>query len=159
DLLMDADEKQFAVIYSKVAADREHAMTIFQETINTPLVSKKTEDEKERLAKRQANAAVALLKLGKPEQVWPVLKHTPDPRVRSYLIHRLAPMDADFRALVRRLDEEPDVTIRRALLLSLGEYSEHDLSPEARKAVLPKLQDMYRIDADPGLHAAAEWLL
>jgi hypothetical protein len=104
DLLMDADDKQFAVIYSKVAADREHAMTIFQETINMPLVSKKTEDEKERLAKRQANAAVALLKMGKPEQVWPVLRHTPDPRARSYLIHRLGPMVADFSALVRRLE-------------------------------------------------------
>ena len=29
---------------------------------------------KERLAKRQANAAVALLRLGKPEQVWPVVE-------------------------------------------------------------------------------------
>ena len=25
--------------------------------------------------------------------------------------------------------------------------------------MLPKLQEMYRTDADPGLHAAAEWLL
>jgi serine/threonine protein kinase/formylglycine-generating enzyme required for sulfatase activity len=159
DLLMDADEKQFAVIYPNVTANREHAMTIFQETINTPLASKKTEDEKERLAKHQANAAVALLKMSQPNHVWPVLKHTPDPRTRSYLIHRLGPMRADFRALTRRLGEEPDVTIRRALLLSLGEYSEQELSPEARKALLPKVQDMYRTDADPGLHAAAEWLL
>jgi formylglycine-generating enzyme required for sulfatase activity len=158
-LLMDADEKQFAVIYPNVAADREDAVAILEGTINTPLASKKTEDEKERLAKRQANSAVALLKMGQPEQVWPVLKHTPDPRVRSYLIHRLGPMGADYRAMTRRLEEEPDVTIRRALLLSLGEYGEKELSPEARKALLPKLRDMYRIDADPGLHAAAEWLL
>jgi formylglycine-generating enzyme required for sulfatase activity len=142
-----------------VAADRERAVAILEGTLITPLASKKSEDEKESLAKRQANAAVALLKMGKPEQVWPMLKHTPDPRVRSYLIHRLGPMGADFRALTRRLQEEPDVTIRRALLLSLGEYSEQELSTEARKALLPTVQGMYRTAADPGLHAASEWLL
>ena len=75
--------------------------------------------------------------------------------MRSYLIHRLSPLGADAGAILKRLDEEPDVTIRRALLLSLGEYDEKGLSPEARKAVLPKLQEIYRKDADPGLHAAA----
>jgi len=48
------------------------------------------DDGKERLAKRQANAAVALLKLDRSESVWPLFKHSPDPRLRSYLIHRLA---------------------------------------------------------------------
>jgi formylglycine-generating enzyme required for sulfatase activity len=43
------------------------------------------------------------------------------------------------------------------LLLSLGEFS--DLSADARKAMLPKVQEMYRTEADPGLHAASEWLL
>jgi formylglycine-generating enzyme required for sulfatase activity len=33
------------------------------------------------------------------------------------------------------------------------------LSPDARKALLPKLQAIYHTNADPGLHAAAEWLL
>ena len=87
------------------------------------------------------------------------MKHSPDPRVRSYLIHRLSPLGADARAIVKRLDEEPDITIRRALLLSLGEFGEKDFTPDDRKALLPKLQEMYRTDADPGLHAAAEWLL
>ena len=49
-----------------------------------------TEDAKEKLAKRQANAAVALLRLNQPSKVWPLLKHSPDPTARSYLIHRLA---------------------------------------------------------------------
>ena len=49
------------------------------------------EDAKEKLAKRKANAAVALLRMHQPENVWPLLKHSPDPSVRSYLIHRLGP--------------------------------------------------------------------
>ena len=95
-----------------------------------------SDEKRERLAKRQANAAVALLRADRPEKVWPLLKRTPpdDPRTRSYLIHRLGPLGADAGAIVKRLDEEPDITIRRALILSLGEYGEKDLSPDAHQA-------------------------
>jgi formylglycine-generating enzyme required for sulfatase activity len=79
--------------------------------------------------------------------------------VRSYLIHRLSPLGADAGAIIKNLEEEPDITIRRALLLSLGEFGDKEFPPDARQAFLPKLQDIYRTDADPGLHAAAEWML
>jgi hypothetical protein len=79
--------------------------------------------------------------------------------VRSYLIHRLSPLRADAKAIVKHLAEETDITIRRALLLSLGEFGEYDLTLAERKALVPRLQTMYRTDADPGLHAASEWLL
>jgi serine/threonine protein kinase/formylglycine-generating enzyme required for sulfatase activity len=114
---------------------------------------------KEKLAKRQANAAVALLRMNQPEKVWPLLKHSPDSRVRSYMIHRFAPLGADARAIVKHLDEESDVTIRRALILSLGEFEEKEWSADERNAVTKNLQEIYRTAADPGLHAAAEWLL
>src|SRR5262249_38159542 len=42
------------------------------------------------LVRRQANAAVALAALGRWEKVCPLLRHTPDPTLRSYLIDRLA---------------------------------------------------------------------
>jgi formylglycine-generating enzyme required for sulfatase activity len=45
------------------------------------------------------------------------------------------------------------------LLLSLGEFEEKALPPDARKALLPRVQDLYRTHPDPGLHASAEWLL
>jgi formylglycine-generating enzyme required for sulfatase activity len=60
---------------------------------------------------------------------------------------------------VKRLNEETDITIRRALLLSLGEFGEKDFTLEDRKALLSKAQEIYRTEADPGLHASAEWLL
>jgi formylglycine-generating enzyme required for sulfatase activity len=75
------------------------------------------------------------------------------------VIHRLARLGTDAAAIVKRLNDEPDLTIRRALVLSLGEYSKHELSPETRKSLLPKLQTLYRSEADPGLHDAVEWLL
>jgi serine/threonine protein kinase/formylglycine-generating enzyme required for sulfatase activity len=118
-----------------------------------------TEDEKERLAKRQANAAVALLRLGQPERVWPLLRHSPHPRVRSYILARLGILRADPKALWQRFDVEPDVSARRALLLALGEVGEKELSAAERAVLLPRLFDLYRDDPDPGIHGAAAWLL
>ncbi|MGA2255412.1 MAG: protein kinase, partial [Thermoguttaceae bacterium] len=118
-----------------------------------------TEDAKEALAKRQANAAVALLKMNRPEKVWPLLKHSPDPRVRSYLIHSFAPLGVDVSGLVHRLDEETDVSSRRALILCLGEFDTTQFPVAERQTLIAKLLDLYRSDPDPGLHGAAEWLL
>jgi hypothetical protein len=157
DLLMEADAKQFTLIYPKFKEKREQGLPVLIDEINKKLPS--SDEKRERVAKRQANAAVALLRMNQAEKAWPLLKHSPDPRVRSYLIHRLSPLGADARAIIKRFNEESDITIRRALLLSLGEYSEKDLSPDNRKALLPKVQDIYRTASDPGLHASAEWLL
>jgi hypothetical protein len=117
------------------------------------------DDEKEKLAKRQANAAVALLKMNQPEKVWPLLNHQPDPRVRSYLIHRFSPLGADAGAIVKQLEEEKEVSSRRALLLCLGEFGEKELAAGQRNALLPKLLDLYRNDPDSGIHGSVVWLL
>ena len=118
-----------------------------------------SEDDKENLANRQARAAVALVRMGKPDRIWPLLKHSLDPRARSYLVHRLSSLGADAGGVVRRLEEERDLTIRRALLLVLGEFGEGALTPGERRLVLVKIRETYCNDSDPGLHAAAEWLL
>jgi formylglycine-generating enzyme required for sulfatase activity len=87
------------------------------------------------------------------------LQHSPDPTLRSYLIERLGPGGVDARMLLKRLDDERDTSIRRALLLSLGEYGPDRLTPAERQNRLPRLLDLYRIDPDPGIHGAARWLL
>jgi len=96
--------------------------------------------------------------MSKPDRVWPLLKYSPDPLVRSYLIHRLRAA-SDARAVANRLQEETDLTIRRALVLALGENGYQALSPEDHRSVLGKLREWYDQAPDPGLHAAAEWSL
>jgi hypothetical protein len=164
NLLMDADEKQFAVIYAKLKEPGEKSGMLFTGEIDKKLPAglPSSDEKREKLAKRQANAGVALFRMNQADKVWPLLRRDDqpeDPRLRSYLINRLSPLGADPEAIIKKLDEEPDVTIRRALVLSLGEYSEHELSPNTRKTLVPKLRALYRTEADPGLHAAAEWLL
>ncbi len=164
-LLTDADEKQFARFFPKVEAQRGRLVGVWNGLVTLPLASEKQEADKERLSKRQANAAVALLRVGVTEKVWPLLRESPDPRSRSYLIHRLVPYGADRptfqvdpRSLIlKRLDVEKEVSIRRALLLCLGELGLGGIGD--RDALYRKVETLYRDDPDPGIHGSAEWLL
>jgi eukaryotic-like serine/threonine-protein kinase len=159
DLLLDADDKQFAVLYPKLQVHGDRGLTLLLGEVDKQLPPDVAEDAIEKLAKRQANAAVALLRMDRAEKVWPLLKHSPDPRARSYLIHRLSPLGADVRALIKRLDQELDMTIQGALLLSLGEFGEQKFPLPERALVVEKLKNVYRNNPDPGVHGASEWLL
>jgi serine/threonine protein kinase/formylglycine-generating enzyme required for sulfatase activity len=159
DLLLDADEKQFAVLYPRIGVHGERGRELLQHELSRELPPDADENARESLAKRQANAAVALLRTGRPESVWPLLKHSQDPRVRSYLIHRFSPFGAQPKDVINRLQEERDVSIRRALLLILGEFSVNDLPATEREKLLAELFASYRQDPDPGLHGAVAWLL
>jgi formylglycine-generating enzyme required for sulfatase activity len=117
------------------------------------------EAAKDALAKRQAQAAVALLQLGAPERVWPLLEHRPDPQLRSFLIHRFQPLQTEVPALLGRLAEEREVSRRRALVLSLGSYPVEALPAPDRDTWLKRLRQWYREEPDAGLHGAVEWLL
>jgi formylglycine-generating enzyme required for sulfatase activity len=117
------------------------------------------EADKDALAKRQAQAATALLQLGAAERVWPLLEHRPDPRLRSFLIHRLGPLATDPAVLLQRLEEEREVSRRRALLLALGAYTVDRLDAALREKWQDRLRQWYRDEPDAGLHGAVEWLL
>jgi formylglycine-generating enzyme required for sulfatase activity len=111
------------------------------------------------LVKRQANVAVALLVMGRGDKVWPLLKHSPDPTLRSFLIERLGSGGVAPKDLVARLGREPEVSVRRAILLSLGGYGLDRLPQAERDNLVPGLVPLYQDDPDPGVHGAAEWVL
>jgi formylglycine-generating enzyme required for sulfatase activity/tRNA A-37 threonylcarbamoyl transferase component Bud32 len=117
------------------------------------------EQERDRLATRQATAAATLLHLKEPEPVWPLLRHSPDPTVRSYLVERMGSRRVDARLLVERLDVEKDVSARRALIVALGEFTDEDLPAAVRGPLVKKLLGWYREAPDAGIHGAIDWLL
>jgi eukaryotic-like serine/threonine-protein kinase len=161
DLLMDADERLFGVMYPIAGAHGERAWRVLTAELDRQAPVDGPEIARERLAKRQANAAVALLKLNQPDRVWPLLRHSSDPRRRSYLIHRFGPFGVGADVLVERLSQEPESEIRRALILSLGpeEYPDEMWNADHKQALIQRLKEIYTTDDDPGMHAAAEWLL
>jgi formylglycine-generating enzyme required for sulfatase activity len=87
------------------------------------------------------------------------MKSRPDPRVRSYLIHWLGPLGAKSQLLVERFEVEPDVTVRSALVLALGQFTEKQLPLAARGPFVENLLLVFANKPDAGLHGAAEWLL
>src|SRR5262249_28875899 len=116
------------------------------------------EDEtKDLLAGRQAQAAVTLLRLGRAESVWPLLGHHLEPRLRTFLIHRLAGPGAHPPVLIERFAVEPDASARRALLLALGGFDPGKVT--GRKALTGRLLRAYRDDPDSGMHSCIDWLL
>jgi serine/threonine protein kinase/formylglycine-generating enzyme required for sulfatase activity/tetratricopeptide (TPR) repeat protein len=118
-----------------------------------------TPEQRTALAQRQANAAVALLHLGRSEPVWPLFRHSEHPDLRTYLIHRAALLGAAARLLFGRLAAEQDTSARRVLLLALGEYDPGRLPAAERKEWSGQLLRWFREDADPGIHGAVDWLL
>ena len=135
---------------------------------------------KDQLAARQARAAVALIRMGKGEEVWHLLRHTADPRLRSLIVNTLNPSGVDPKRIVAELDRidpnttsrpapgqqlmdavlfHPETSQRRALILALGTYGTEDLSPGEREPLISMLSDLYRNDLDSGIHGAAEWTL
>jgi formylglycine-generating enzyme required for sulfatase activity len=159
DLLADSEQFQFPVVFDKLARYKDEAIGHAQAELTKHPSENATESLKELLAKRQANVAVAMFRLGTPQKVWPLLKFSPDPRVRSYVIHWISPLGADTQAIVQRLDAEPDVTIRRALVLTLGQFTDTQFSAVQRQPLIEKLTGVYENEPDAGLHGAVEWLL
>jgi formylglycine-generating enzyme required for sulfatase activity len=159
--LLDAPPSEAGVI-TRMLIDYgqiDRGLPILQAELDKQPAPDSGEDAKEALAKRRANAAVALARMGQGEPVYPLLKHSADPRIRSYIISWLNTDGTETHSLIERLTVEKDISCRRALLLSLGGCPVAQLDPSDRDALLPQLLDWYATATDAGFHAATEWLL
>ena len=115
--------------------------------------------DRDELARRQAQSAVALLELDREGRVWPLLRAAPDPRLRTFMIQRLVALASDRGRLVARLAGEPDPSARQALLLCLAEWPLESVPETERTQLLPDLLARYHDDPDPGVHSALDLLL
>lgn len=132
-------------------------------------------DAKERLAQRQARAAVALLRLDETKFDWSTF-HFPsdgDPRLQSYLIHSCdwyaAPAQILFdrlRSLPADSQTEADASERWALIQALGQILSADQNrtskrfPSQERAALEALLlHTFLKHPDPTVHGSAQWAM
>ncbi len=130
DVLAEADERQFNLLFPQIRDLGNETLVLLQRELERrphAVARLQPDAERDALARRQANVATALLRLKQEAIVWPLLRHTPDPTRRSYLALGLASRGVDAETLVVRLESEPEVSERRALLSALGEYDEKQL--------------------------------
>jgi len=107
--------------------------------------------------RERARAALQQLRQGNGDTVWPLLRHSADPTLRSYLISALADLP-DAEIIAKRLQRETDVSARRALILSLGGFTKEQLTESVRRRLVATLLRWYRDDPDGGIHGAIDWL-
>jgi formylglycine-generating enzyme required for sulfatase activity/tRNA A-37 threonylcarbamoyl transferase component Bud32 len=166
DLLLDADTPgQYDRLFPALRDRAERAAKRIREELVLPTpdpdapITPKGVVERDRLARRQATGAVTLLKLGFADDAWQVFRWRPDPEARSQLVHRAGLFGVDPMLLARRLADEPDVSARRALIVTLGEFPAQRLPPDVRGPLSEQILRWYRDDPDPGVHGAIDWLL
>ncbi len=159
DLLLDADTRQFPVILTALSGFQSSVIPRLTRMISEVPPVGAAPDARYSFVKRQANAAIGLLHCGDEGSLWPLLRHSPDPLLRTYLVDRLHRLTPDPQVLVNRLGQEGDVSVRRALILILGGIPASLQSGSWTGPAAEALQALYQNDPDPGIHSAAQWAL
>jgi len=103
NLLMDSEKDHFTVLFKKLKAHQQAVVPLLEAEMVKSL-PEATEVENDVLTQRQARAAVAMIRLGRTELVWPLLRHSPNPSLRSYLVNWLKPLGAEPKALLARME-------------------------------------------------------
>ena len=71
----------------------------------------------------RAEARRLLMAVGNDEAVWPLLKNSPEPTLRTDVIHGCSPVCTSPDDVLASVDDQEDVSVRRAMLLVAGELS------------------------------------
>lgn len=141
--------------------------------------------QKDAHAARQARALLALAALEQTDLLWPALQHSPEPRIRGFLIDAFKGWHAAPAWLCQAVLDlppdgstassapspsmqdvdwqrhlfDPEISAARAAILVLGGFSLDQIPRDFRKALVDHLLALYRDHPDAGLHGAAEYAL
>ena len=99
DLLMDAEPKAYTILFSVVEKHQDQALPLLKAELDKKIDPTAAEERKDRMAERQARAAVAMARMGEAESVWPLLRYGDDPRLRSFIINWLKPLGVDIKEI------------------------------------------------------------
>ena len=179
--LMDANPEAFAILFPLVKRQESGILSRFSAEIARGLaqfqVGADRERDRDQLAARQARAAIGLIRLGRPTEAWPLLRHGIDPRLRSFLIDGFRPYGVAPKHLIDKLGSteewprpvasrgllgmestlfEPETSSRRALIQAIGQYDPADFPHDVLDALVDDFLGTYRDDPDAGIHAAIE---
>jgi serine/threonine protein kinase/formylglycine-generating enzyme required for sulfatase activity len=113
DLLLDAEPRQFSILFPKVGEQGPRALDRLETVLAERPAADASRSAEDRLARRRANAAVALILLDCPDDPWPrphdpeaawaLLHHDPDPTVRSEIVNRLGLLEVDPWTIAEKL--------------------------------------------------------
>jgi serine/threonine protein kinase len=170
DVILVADElAEFSLLFTALkphaAKSRERLLDELQAVLPAELdktndqLSEPNQQLRDNHWSRQSLAAVTLTHLGFGDEVWSRLEFTPHPSLRSFIIHHLGKLGTDHNTLAARLQIESDVSVRRALVQSLGGLAVEPIPITERNRIADQLAALYVNDPDSGIHSSASWTL
>ncbi|MFM7110448.1 MAG: bifunctional serine/threonine-protein kinase/formylglycine-generating enzyme family protein [Planctomycetota bacterium] len=106
-----------------------------------------------------SRALCCLAFLGKPERLWEALERIDIPDLFSEIVHLAPSTKLPLSMLVNRLLVEKRHKTKRSIILMLGFYPPEDVMRAGGEKLVGILMDDCANTPDPGVHAAALWLL
>ena len=176
ELIVLGEPKVFAKIFPRYQKFQKQALEKLQQelAVKVPGFEPANEADPSRLVaiERQANAAVALLRLEDPKPVYEFLTVDRDPEALSQFIYRIRGREVSSSLLIRSFNElralpAPDDATKRqqhydrlyGMILGLGEYPLEQLPSAERDGLLKTLATMYAEHPSRTIHSAVGWLL
>jgi formylglycine-generating enzyme required for sulfatase activity len=153
-LLMTADPKAYLAFFPIAERQAEKVLPLFSAQLAESRTAREadgvSEQCKDERAERQARAAVTLVRLGHPGDVWPSLCHSADPRLRSFIVNWLRPLGADPMTIAAAL-ERPDLSPRPA---ERGEGGRRPGEGSSSRAVSARRMDAILFDPEASVRRA-----
>jgi formylglycine-generating enzyme required for sulfatase activity len=178
ELVLTGKPEQFARLFQEYEAFRQEAIKQLREDLAQAFVhdaNKSAEEmEQSRLnwIARQANAAVALMRLEDPSPVYQFLTVEGDPEALSQFIYRIRGREVSPSLLMKSFRElaklptpaEPRERWQHVLrlygmTLGLGEFTVDQLPSTDREDFIELVSDMYGEHPSRAVHSALGWLL
>ncbi|MEO1526853.1 MAG: protein kinase [Planctomycetota bacterium] len=110
-------------------------------------------------SRQQAVAAALLSRSGRTDSIVSLFRTSHQPHTRGYLINRLPKLGGDLESILRELAKQREVSIRRALLMTLSGFDSTAFSEADRAETLRLVKDAFTNDPDVGIHSVAQRLL
>jgi len=178
ELILSGKSGQFAKLFDEYEVFREKAVTQLRIDVAEKFVadskasSEEVEQSRLQWIARQANAAVALMRLVDPQPVYQFLTVNKDPEALSQFIYRIRGRDVSPSLLVRsfrdlaRVSTSSDTLERRrnylklyGFILGLGEFTVDELPATERDGFIAELKALYGDHPSRAVHSALSWLL
>jgi formylglycine-generating enzyme required for sulfatase activity len=172
-LLTRATQRQTEILYPKVAEFktgkvREMLLALTKEQPDENL----GQQDRVRLGRRRANAAIALLRQGERDAYFGALRITTDPESLSQFVSRCKNWGVTAQELVESLERSQalraaavgvekrlEARVMYGLLLALGNYSPPQVPEASREKLIEELKRLYGEDPSAAVHGASGWLL
>jgi serine/threonine protein kinase/formylglycine-generating enzyme required for sulfatase activity len=160
-LASEATGEQYAPLRIALAGleDATSAKDLLREFVRETPAATLSEQERVRLGRRRAGAAVTLMHLGDFNAATEVLRVRDDPEAATQFIHGLRERGVGARDVLDCQGDGNETDVLYGLLLALGEFRPDDLPPSALAGLRARLIAWHSNDPRSVIHGASGWLL